>query len=141
MCLLDSALDDHLDHNFFPSVWDVRSISGPRSQFLAVGLVLGDLVLFDEQDTSITTSHSICLDSEGNERHQITTKSRAHGAKRESALIQTSLRKSARSGSALSQVLHMSHLSETRRSSERVVAGDCEHPYPLLTESQVGGLT
>ena len=36
---------------------DVRSLSGSRRQFPAVGVVCGDLVLFDERNTSITTSH------------------------------------------------------------------------------------
>ena len=35
---------------------DVRSLSGSPTQFLAAGLVVGDVVLFDERNTSITTS-------------------------------------------------------------------------------------
>ena len=35
---------------------DVRSLSGSRRQFPAAGLVFGDLVLFDERNTSIVTS-------------------------------------------------------------------------------------
>ena len=36
---------------------DVRSLSGSRRQFPAADLVFGDLALFDERNTSFTTSH------------------------------------------------------------------------------------